>query len=411
MLIELRAARVVVGDGTVIEDGAVLVRDSKIEAVGKASEILASQGEARQYDLGAGTLLPGLIDSHVHLGFDGSAEPVAHMMSSSDEQLLAVMFRSALDLLFAGVTTARDLGARGHLALAVQEAIEQGVMPGPRLVVANQPITPTGGHCWFMNGEADGVGEIIRAVRERHKSGAQYVKVMATGGFMTHGSAPWHAQFDLGEMRALVDEARRVDLRVAAHAHGTPGIRNAVEAGVDTIEHCSWATRDGSVVDEDVIGGIVEQGIYVCATTNIRMVKPEIGDAVGRPRPTALLEARRERLQKMYKSGVQFIAGTDSGIDLVPHGAYAYGLEGLAESGMPRLEVLTAATSRAADACGVSDLTGSLVPGKDADLLGVGGNPLEDLAALRSPELVMVRGRVFERPVLEGFSSGGEGSG
>lgn len=411
MLIELRAARVVVGDGTVIEDGAVLVRDSQIEAVGRASEILASERGARQYDLGAGTLLPGLIDSHVHLGFDGSAEPVAHMMSSSDEQLLAVMFRSALQLLFAGVTTARDLGARGHLALAVQEAIEQGVMPGPRLVVANEPITPTGGHCWFMGGEADGVGEIVRAVRERHKSGAQYVKVMATGGFMTHGSAPWHAQFDLEEMQALVDEARRVDLRVAAHAHGAPGIRNALEAGVDTIEHCSWATRDGSAVDEEVIGRIAEQGIYVCATTNIRMVKPEIGDALGRARPSAQLEARRERLQIMYKSGVQFIAGTDSGIDLVPHGAYSYGLEGLAESGMPRLEVITAATSRAAEACGVSELTGSLVPGKDADLLGVGGNPLEDLAALRSPELVMVRGRVFERPLLEGFSAEGEGSG
>lgn len=397
-----RARQVLVGDGTAIAHGAVAVQGSTIVAVGPAVELERMDGIGRQFDLGEGTLLPGLIDSHVHLGFDGSDMPVAHMMAASDEQLLALMFRSARDLLYAGVTTARDLGARGHLALVVQEAIAGGLLEGPRLVVANEPLTPTGGHCWFMNGEVDGRPEITRAVRERHKAGAQYVKVMATGGFMTHGSAPWHAQFNRDEMCALVEEAHRVDLRVAAHAHGTPGIVNAVEAGVDTIEHCSWATREGSALDEDVVGRIVEKSIYVCATTNVRMVRPEIGSLSGRPLPPGLLENRRQRLQSMYQMGVQFIAGTDCGIDLVPHGDYAYGLEGLAASGMPNEEIVVAATLRAAQALGVASEVGSLAVGKDADLVGVTGNPISDLSALRTPKLVVSRGRVLEEAVLRG---------
>lgn len=392
----ISARRLFVGDGTVIEDGAVAVCGSAITAVGTRSEVERDGRIDRRYDLPGGSLLPGLIDSHVHLGFDGSDAPAAHMRAWPDEQLLAVMFASARDLLHAGVTTARDLGARGHLALAVQEAIGQGILEGPRLVVANQPLTPTGGHCWFMNGEVDGREEIVKAVRERHKAGAAYVKVMATGGFMTHGSAPWHAQFSLDEMRALVDEARRVDMRVAAHAHGTPGIINAVEAGVDTIEHCSWATRAGTSMDDEVAARIAERGIYVCATTNIRMVQPSIGGLSGRPLHPGILESRRERLKLMYQSGVQFIAGTDSGIDLVPHGAYAYGLEGLAECGMPALEVITAATSRAAAALGVSAVTGSIEVGKEADLLGVRGDPVADLATLRDPALIMAQGRIVE---------------
>lgn len=390
------ARRVVIGDGRVIDDGAVVVQGSVIAEVGPKDQVEASAGITQRYDLGDGCLLPGLVDSHVHLGFDGSDAPVAHMKAWSDEHLLAVMFRSARDLLYAGVTTARDLGARDHLALRVQEALGEGILDGPRLVVANQPITPTGGHCWFMNGEADGRAEIVKAVRERHKAGAQFIKVMATGGFMTQGSAPWHAQFTLDEMRALVDEARRLDMRVAAHAHGTPGIVNAVRAGVDTIEHCSWVTREGTSFEDEVIAEIAERGIYVCATTNIRLVEPD----PARPLHPGILQSRRERMTRMHAANVQFIAGTDSGIDLVPHGAYAYGLDGLAGAGMSPLEVLTAATSRAAEACGVGAQTGTLEAGKDADLVGVRGDPTADLAVLRDIDLVVARGRVFDRSVI-----------
>lgn len=394
------ADQVLIGTGEVVRGGAVAVDGSSISAVGTLEELSGLETVRHAQHIAGGTLLPGLIDSHVHLGFDGSDAPVAHMMAWSDEQLLAVMFRSARDLLSAGVTTARDLGARGHLAVAVQEAIEQGVLDGPRLVIANQPITPTGGHCWFMGGEVDGAVEIVKAVRERHKSGAQFVKVMATGGFMTHGSAPWHAQFTLEEMKALVDEARRVDMRVAAHAHGAPGIRNAVQAGVDTIEHCSWATRDGVDMDEEIVRQIAARQIYVCPTTNVSMVKPSPHSLSGALIPPGLREARQERLRTMYELGVQFIAGTDSGIDRVPHGDYAYGLEGLALSGMPLAEVITAATERAAVALGVSEVTGTLEVGKAADLIGVAGDPLTDISTLRRPTLVVARGRVVAQTPL-----------
>ena len=260
----------------VIEGGAVLVDGSGILAVGPAAQVTSrpEAAGASVRDLSGQTLLPGLIDCHVHLGFDASEAPVAHMMAASDHQLLVEMLRNARRLLAAGVTTARELGARGLLDLVVQEAIEEGKAPGPRLLVSNQPITVTGGHCWFMGCERDDHDGLRRAVREHHKAGAQVIKVMATGGFMTAGSAPWHAQFGPDELRVIVEEARRLGKRVAAHAHGLTGIRNSVAAGVDTIEHCSWAAETGENFDEEVAAAIVDKGIFVCPTANVHLLRP-----------------------------------------------------------------------------------------------------------------------------------------
>jgi imidazolonepropionase-like amidohydrolase len=154
-----------------------------------------------------------------------------------------LMLHSARQLLGVGVTTARDLGGRGYLAVAVRDAIAAGLARGPRLVVAAAPVTVTGGHCWFMGGEADSEDDLRRVVRTHHKHGADLIKVMSTGGFMTEGSAPWYAQFTTAQLAVIVEEAARVDKPVAAHAHGIEGIRRAVEAGVTTIEHCSFVTE------------------------------------------------------------------------------------------------------------------------------------------------------------------------
>src|ERR1700730_7138733 len=175
-------------DRRVITGGAVLVDDvGRIAAVGAASEVEVIPGAAQavRTDLGPATLLPGLIDSHVHLGFDGSDAPVQHMLDASDADLLVGMLAAARSLLAAGVTTARDLGARSKLDLTVLEAVETGRVPGPRLVVANEPITTGGGHCWFMGCERDDRDGLRLAVREHTQSGATVIKVMATGGFMT----------------------------------------------------------------------------------------------------------------------------------------------------------------------------------------------------------------------------------
>jgi imidazolonepropionase-like amidohydrolase len=317
------------------------------------------------------------------LGFDGGPDPVQRMERESDSEQLVLMLFTARELLGAGVTTARDLGARSFLDVTVKRAIRDGLAEGPRLLSATRPITVTGGHCWFMGGETDGLDAIRHQVRYHHKMGADLIKVMATGGHLTQGSVPWRAQFDEAEMRALVDDAHRLEKRVAAHAHGTEGIRNAAGAGVDTIEHCTWAAVDDqSEYDEATADRIAERGIYVCPTFNWR------ARAVNNR-----WEQRAPQLDAMREAGVSIIAGTDCGIKLVPHRQYVGGLEALVAAGMPELEVLEAATSRAAVALGLESVTGTLAPGFEVDLLVVAGNPLSDLDALRHLHLILARGR------------------
>jgi imidazolonepropionase-like amidohydrolase len=398
---ELFLADVVVTgvDRRVITAGGVLVDDAgRIAAVGPASEVAAFPGaaEAARTDLGAATLLPGLIDSHVHLGFDGSEAPVQHMLDSSDAELLVGMLAAARSLLAAGVTTARDLGARSKLDLAVLEAVETGRVPGPRLVVANEPITTGGGHCWFMGCERDDRDGLRLAVREHTQAGATVIKVMATGGFMTEGSLPWDAQYGAQDLAVVVEEASRRDRPVAAHAHGLAGIRNAVAAGVHTIEHCSWAAPDRVDYDCDLVAEIADRNIFVCPTTNCRTLDTTRPRVSSTPVSEELITGRIERLRRMREAGVRLVAGTDAGINLVPHGAYAAGLEALAASGMAPLEVIECATSGAARACGVDDVTGSLTPGLDADLIAVDGDASADVSLLRFPCLVVSRGRRFD---------------
>ena len=387
----------------VVRDAGVLVDGSVIAAAGPLAALAAAvPPTAEVVDLGGLTLLPGLVDSHVHLGFDGGPQPVARMRAEADTEQLLLMLDSARQLLGAGVTTARDLGARSFLDVAVRDGIARGIAPGPRLLVAGRPLTPTGGHCWFMGGECDTADELRRMVRLHHKMGTDLIKVMSTGGFMTAGSAPWHAQYTEAELAAVVAEARRLGKRVAAHGHGAEGIARAVAAGVDTIEHCSFAGPDGrpgSGYDPALAGRIAAAGIYVCPTVNVRApcVRERFGDV------------HRTVVTGLYERGVRLIAGTDAGIDNCPHDAYARGLEELAGLGLPAAEILEMATLRAATALGVDSVTGSLEPGKDADFIAVAGDPLRDLSALRRVALVVARGAEYRRswrPAEPGAASG-----
>lgn len=389
-----KARQIITGrPGEVLRDAAVLVDGQTFRWVGALAALPAgSAAEAEVTDYGQGTLLPGLIDSHVHLAFDGGAAPVQSMRNSTDNELLVLMLHSARQLLAAGVTTARDLGARAFLDVEVRKAIDAGLSEGPRMLVANRPVTVTGGHCWFMGCECDSLEAIRAAVRLHHRQGADLIKVMATGGNMTPGSAPWNAQFGLEELQTIVHEAHRLAKKVAAHAHGTPGISLAVAAGVDTIEHCSWQAEDGErKYDQAVAERIAAAGIFVCPTTNWK--------AQGNPR----WEQRAATLAHMREAGIRLIAGTDAGIGTTPHREYVGGLEALAATGMSALEVLEAATSRAATALGVGGVTGTIASGKEADLLALDGDPLQDLGTLRTLRLVMTRGRAsYESPSSPG---------
>jgi imidazolonepropionase-like amidohydrolase len=381
----LGAPRVITGSETVT-DGAVVIGDGLLEWAGPAAGLPAEYAALPRTDYPEATILPGLIDSHVHLGFDGGPDPAARMRAETDEQQLVLMLRNARDLLGVGVTTARDLGARSFLGVVVREAIAAGLARGPRMVVAGPPVTVTGGHCWFMGGEADSEDDLRRVVRTQHKHGADLIKVMATGGFMTSGSAPWYAQFTAAELAVIVAEARRVDKPVAAHAHGLEGIRRAAEAGVTTIEHCSWVTETNErIFDERVAAQIAERGIIVCPTINANApyVAELTGITVG------------EHLVRMHEMGVRIIPGTDAGVDNTPHHQYTGGLEYLVALGFSAAQVLTMATTRAAAALGVGEVTGRLAPGYEADLIVVDGDPLTDIAALGRLRRVIARGRDY----------------
>src|SRR6266571_2701911 len=339
----LTAPRVLAGDGP-MAGGAVVIDDATVRWVGESDALPAEFAALPRNDYQGATIMPGLIDSHVHLGFDGGPQPARRMRDESDEQQLILMLKTARDLLGIGVTTARDLGARGYLAIVVRDAIAAGLARGPRMVVAASPITVTGGHCWFMGAEADSEDDLRRLVRTLHKHGADLIKVMSTGGFMTPGSAPWYAQFSTAQLAVVVAEAGRVDMPVAAHAHGIDGIRHAVEAGVTTIEHCSFVTATNERrFNETLAAMIAEKGIFVCPTINVNApyVAKLTGISVG------------QHVKPLHEMGVRIIAGTDAGIDNTPHHQLVGGLEYLVTLGFGPEQVIAMATTEASAALGV----------------------------------------------------------
>lgn len=401
----LLASRVLAGpDLAAVDHGAVVLDGETIVWVGREADLSVDQYDpaAEVQALGDVTLMPGLIDSHVHLAFDGGPAPVARMMAENDAQQVALMLRSARELLSVGVTTARDLGARGYLDVAVRDAIAAGTARGPRMLTAGAPLTVTGGHCWFMGGEVDTEDDVRRTVRRHHKMGVDLIKVMSTGGFMTAGSAPWFAQFQTEQVRAAVDEAHRVGKRVAAHAHGVEGIERALSAGVDTLEHCSFVHTDGThTVVPELADRIAASASYVSPTCNFRMSEMR-----------ALMPEREFALPELYRRGVKIIASTDAGIDNCPHYGFVGGLLAMQEMGLPVKEVLTAATTRAAEALGLGREVGQLTAGFTADLIAVAGDPRHDLAALHALRLVVSRGVPFTpdllppiEPLPAGFAS------
>ncbi|MDQ8707128.1 amidohydrolase family protein [Streptomyces sp. LHD-70] len=287
--------------------------------------------------------------------------------------------------------TARDLGDRNWLALRLARAVVEGQAVGPRIVSAGTPVTPPGGHCWFLGGEVSGVEEVRRFVRRNAEAGAEVIKVMETGGGLTKGGAKsWESQFSDEELDALVEEARRAGLPVAAHAHGVDGITAAVEAGVDTIEHCTWMTEDGFDVREDVLGQIIEKGIFVCPTVSPHW--PMLPKFFGPERAEAMFDAVRT----MAEAGARLIAGTDAGVQRAGFDGLPGSLTFYEHLGLANERILAMATTEAAHALGLGGKTGQLTPGYRADLLVVDGEPLADLRALRAVETVLAAGRQHE---------------
>jgi imidazolonepropionase-like amidohydrolase len=378
------------GDGTALRNAAVLVEDGRIARIGTRPEVMA-QAQVPVLECGPATILAGLIDVHVHLVFDAGPDPVGHLAAVDDAALLLEMAGRARRLLDAGVTTVRDLGDRSHLAVRLREAIAAGHLPGPRILTAGAPLTPTGGHCWFLGNEADGVGAVTAAVRRNLREGADLTKVMVTGGTMTVGGPPPHRlQFSPDELRATVTETARFGRRVAAHVHGIDGVEAALDAGVHTLEHCSFATAGSPAAPARraaLIDRIAASGTYVCPTFSAVLT------AVQEQRGPEVLRPWLDLVREQDRAGVLLVAGTDAGIQDAPFDRYAEGLLWYHRAGLAPETVLEMATGRAADALGTADRTGRLRPGLDADLIVVPGDPRTDLGVLADPVLVVARGR------------------
>jgi imidazolonepropionase-like amidohydrolase len=367
---------------TLLPDPVLVVDGSTIVAV--ASGVAPPPG-ADVVDLAGATLLPGLIDTHVHLVFDASADPVAALAGLDDSAAVAAMSAAGRAALRGGVTTVRDLGDRGYLSLGLRGAGDL-----PRIVTAGPPITTPLGHCHFLGGGTDSTPEAVRvAVRERVERGVDVIKVMASGGTMTPGTRQEVSQFTPDLLRAVVDEAHRLGLPVTAHAHGTAAIRDALDAGVDGMEHVSFWSADGIDDPGDLVARIVDSRVAVGIT----------GGVVSAPgvAPPAVVAMRLPRIiantRGLYEAGAHIVLGTDAGIGPPkPHDVLRHALVQTAQLGIQPVAALRMATSTAAAACGLADRKGRLAPGFDADILAVDGNPVADLAALHNIRAVFARG-------------------
>ena len=405
-VVVLKAARIIDGrGGPAITNGMVIVTDDKITAVGANLPIPAG---AKVVDLGDATLMPGFIDSHTHIIGRVLGDPERENADMRDYQsfgaILAV--ENAKKTLMAGFTTIRNVGAGNFDDLALRKAINEGWIAGPRIIAAANSFGITGGHCDengfrpgladhdYRNGVADGVDEVRKAVRYQVKYGADVIKICATGGVLSEGDAVGATQYTLAEMRAIVDEASKLERKVAAHAHGTEGIKLAVEAGVASIEH-------GSFLDEEGAKMMAAKGTFLVPTMMAgeaveRLAKSGVLRGLRGEKALAAAAAMRNAAKIARANGVKIAFGTDAGV--IPHGTNAHEFTLMVQwGGLTPMESIVAGTLNAAKLLGLDKTIGSLEAGKNADIVAVAGNPLSDIKAMESTIFVMKNGAVYKQ--------------
>lgn len=393
----VRADRMLdVESGRIVRNAVVTIEAGRIRAVGGRVPAGASV-----IDLGDVTLLPGLMDAHTHLGYDLEGDWVNRPVKETAADVALRGARNAKRTLMAGFTTVREVGSVGFADIALMRAIEQGFVDGPRMIPAGHALGITGGHC-DLTGFAPGIGEtgpeqgiadgpdgVLRALRYQIKHGAQVIKICATAGVLSFEGPVGAQQFSDEELRAIVEEADRHGLRVAAHAHGTEGIKAAVRAGVASIDH-------GSMLDDEAIELMLDRGTYLVPTSylagaiDFAQLPPPI-----RAKAEYVLPRARESLSQAIAAGVNIAFGTDAGV--FPHGHNAREFAVLVERGMTPLQAIQSATLATASLFGLND-RGRIAEGQLADLIAVRGNPLEDVTVLESVTFVMKDGMVYRRP-------------
>jgi imidazolonepropionase-like amidohydrolase len=352
------------------------------------------ENEAEVIDLQGQTLMPGLINAHMHIMLDAGPDPISKLNEQTFSPALLAAVTRGEKMLKGGITTARDLGGFRYGELALRDAFARGDFAGPRLLCAGSLITMTGGHGWNIGIEADGPDEVRKAARQNLKRGADCIKLMATGGVLTAGVEPGSAQLSEEEMRAGVEEAHKVGKRTASHAQGTEGIKNAIRAGIDTIEH-------GIFLDEEAIEMLLKRDVVFVPTLAAPYQIVRAGEAKGVPafaveKSLRVMDAHRRSFEWALSAGVTIAAGNDGGTPFNDSHDVITELRLMVEYGMSPLAAIRAATWGSAKALGLSEETGTLQPGKWADclVLEAGADPLTDITSLSRVWMVLKQGKV-----------------
>jgi imidazolonepropionase-like amidohydrolase len=378
--------------GEPIRDAAVVVEDDRLGWVGPASQA-PTIGDGVVVQGRGCSLLPGMINCHAHLCNDGAADLFAQVVNDSVPIATIRAVLNARLALEAGVTTIRDCGAASQIALEISKAIEQRLIEGPRVRAAGRVVTMTGGHGHFIGREADGPDEVRKAVRAEIKGGAHFIKVMATGGVLTPGVDPSQTTFQPEELQAAVEEAHKAGRPIASHAIGNRGIKNALRAGIDSVEH-------GFYLDDEAINLALKNDAYMVPT--LIAVDQIVNNGRGRGIPEWVVRKaeaesghHRESFALAVRSGMRIAAGTDAGTPFNPHGDLALELAKMVEFGLAPMQAITAATTSAARLLRLEGTTGSIEVGKQADLLAVPGDPVSDITVMQRPVFVMKAGTVY----------------
>ena len=385
--------------GRTIDNATVVIQGDKIVSLGPP-QWGNPPANLKTINLREATLLPGLIDAHTHLTFDPVFGYQQLGISIPKEALIGA--KNARLTLEAGFTTVRNVGAKGYTDIALRDAINEGMLPGPRIIASGPALSITGGHCdenllpyeWHArsDGAADGVEGVQHKVREIIKYGADVIKICATGGVLSKGDDPRASQYTLDEMKAIVADAHRLGRKVAAHAHGAQGIAWAAEAGVDSIEH-------GSYIDDNGIKVMKEHGTYLVPTQYLSDWMKANAQKIGLPAMYAekmktTTAISRANVKRAMQAGVKIAFGTDAAV--YPHGLNAHEFAVYVEMGMTPMEAIKTATVNAADLLGWKQI-GSIEPGNYADIIAVNGDPTKDVTVLENPVFVMKGGVVYKQ--------------
>ncbi len=404
MKLVLTADRLIDGTGSdPVANGAVVIENGRITEIMTPDFLrLGEREDASVIDVPGGTLMPGFVEMHTHIHCSAQADAYAHITTESDETFIMRGVSAVRSALSSGVTTMRDLGSRNQVVLPIKAAIEAGIIPGPRMVVAGTPITTTGGHCNMFGTEADTADQVVSAIRTQFKLGADCIKIMSTGGGFTPGTNVRAPQYPVETLRAAVADAERLGLRVAAHCHATAGVKNCVDAGVHNLIHCTWLAEnedDPYDYDPDYADLIAEKGLYVDPTLALgRLNQLRDPDASVQSGAFGDPERRFEILRDMWDRGVKFVTGMDAGMTNARFDDFAYVPQVMVEEmRISPMEAIVCSTKTSAECLGLEHEIGTLEVGKSADVLIIKGNPAEDITALHNVNTIVAQGAVIKK--------------